>query len=82
METNLVIEAVKFMVLGMTTVFSFLIVMVFVLKAQAKIVNKFFPQKNKTQTSSTPSQIVTNTPNDASVIVAITAAITEFKKQK
>ncbi len=81
MEANLVLEALKFMVLGMTTVFSFLILMVFVLKAQAKIVNKYFPQKSKTQTKSTPVQAVANNQNDASVIAAITAAITEFKKR-
>ncbi|WP_323580071.1 OadG family protein, partial [Halarcobacter bivalviorum] len=42
METNLVAEAIKFMVLGMGIVFLFLIIMVYALKLQAKIIGKYF----------------------------------------
>ncbi|WP_417324697.1 OadG family protein, partial [Halarcobacter sp.] len=43
METNLIAEAVKFMALGMGIVFIFLIVMIYALKLQAKIIGKYFP---------------------------------------
>ncbi|QOY53774.1 OadG family protein [Candidatus Sulfurimonas marisnigri] len=44
METNLVIEGFKFMGLGMGTVFSFLIIMIFAMNLMAKIVTRFFPE--------------------------------------
>jgi len=44
MEINLVTEALKFMILGMGVVFSFLIIMIFVLKAQAALLTKYFPE--------------------------------------
>ena len=81
MDANLVLEAFKFMVLGMTTVFLFLILMVFVLKVQANIVNRYFLKKSKTQPKPISSQKVATTKDDTSLIVAITAAIAEFKKK-
>ncbi|RXJ60095.1 OadG family protein [Candidatus Marinarcus aquaticus] len=47
MEVNLVVEALKFMMLGMGVVFAFLIIMIYALKAQAVLINKFFPVKEK-----------------------------------
>ena len=44
-EVNLIFEATKFAILGMGTVFIFLLIMVYVLNIQAKIVGKFFPDK-------------------------------------
>lgn len=44
MELNLVVEGLKFMVLGMVTVFLFLILMVIVLNFQSKLLNKLFPK--------------------------------------
>ncbi|HEY9128259.1 MAG TPA: OadG family protein, partial [Sulfurovum sp.] len=45
MEINLVGESLKFMVLGMLIVFVFLVIMVQVMKLQAKILNKYSPEK-------------------------------------
>ena len=45
MEIDLVSEGLKFMVLGMLVVLVFLVILVQVMKLQAKIVNKFFPEK-------------------------------------
>ncbi|MBP9491090.1 MAG: OadG family protein, partial [Aliarcobacter sp.] len=42
-EVNLIAESIKFMFLGMGVVFAFLTIMIFVLKAQGKILTKFFP---------------------------------------
>ncbi|XPV53890.1 MAG: OadG family protein [Halarcobacter ebronensis] len=45
MEKNLIAEALKFMVLGMGVVFIFLIVMIYALKLQAKIIGSIFQRK-------------------------------------
>jgi oxaloacetate decarboxylase gamma subunit len=50
MELNLLIESAKFMVLGMGIVLSFLVLLVFLLKLQHKIINRYFKsnkQSNK-----------------------------------
>ena len=82
MELNLVTEGLKFMVLGMVTVFLFLILLVIVLKLQAKIINKFFPQKavpSPTKSAPVAQQAPTN---NKALIAVITAAITTFKNSK
>ena len=56
MEVNLVNEAIKFMALGMGVVFSFLIVMIFALKAQAAFIAKYFKEDAKTSSSSSEWQ--------------------------
>ncbi|MEY3090124.1 MAG: hypothetical protein RL113_440 [Pseudomonadota bacterium] len=82
MEIHIVGESIKFMLLGMMVVYVFLIVMIQVMKLQAKIINKFF----STQASSTPSSSSATTPiqseeNKGHHVAAIIAAITEFRKQ-
>jgi len=83
MELNLVVEGLKFMVLGMATVFSFLILMVIILKFQAKLVSRYFPQK----VVSTPARRTTtlqssSKKDDKALVAAITAAIIAFKNSK
>lgn len=73
MEINLVEESIKFMVLGMTIVFAFLLVLVQIMKLQAKLINKFFPEKAPVNAN--------NATQDAHHIAAIVAAVTEFRKQ-
>ena len=80
MEVDMTIEGLKYMVLGMTTVFLFLLLMIYVLKLQTKLLNKFFPQKPVSVApvkSSAPSTVSTQ---EEETIAAITAAITEYKK--
>ncbi len=82
MEVNLLSEGLKFMVLGMTTVFLFLILLIFVLKAQTKIIQKYFPPKPPSVPKSSASRAVSAGAKDNSEVVAvITAAITDFKKR-
>ena len=83
MGANLVIEGLKFMVLGMTTVFLFLMLMILVLNIISKIVKKYFPSKKlapvrarKQNNLSTPQR------DDGAIIAAITASIQEFKQKK
>jgi oxaloacetate decarboxylase gamma subunit len=70
MHENLIIEGLKFMLLGMGTVFLFLAFMIVVMNIQSKIIHKFFPEPLAADTSS---------PVDSSdqkrKIAAITAAI-------
>lgn len=71
METNLVIEGIKFMFLGMGTVFAFLIIMILCMNAMSIIVHKFFPEPHSSAetTGSAPKQ------DTKKIVAAITAAI-------
>jgi oxaloacetate decarboxylase gamma subunit len=82
MELNLVEEGLKFMVLGMVTVFLFLILMVLILHFQAKLINKFFPQKVASTPSRPTSTQASSKKDDKALVAAITAAITTFKNSK
>jgi oxaloacetate decarboxylase gamma subunit len=79
-EVNLVSEALKFMALGMGIVFLFLTIMIFVLKLQAKLIAKFFPEKPKEATPQWKPQVVVEDNKDT--IAAITAAIIHHNKNK
>ncbi len=80
METNLVMEAFKFMVLGMGIVFSFLVIMIFALKAQAKIIAKYFPMKENKKTNKMQPQAAAS--DTAKKIAAITAVIQHHNNLK
>lgn len=80
-EVNLVSEALKFMALGMGIVFLFLTLMVFILKLQASIIAKFFPEKPKDVSSEWKPQS-TNEVDKKDTIAAITAAIIHHNNQK
>ncbi|WP_375723791.1 OadG family protein [Arcobacter sp. KX21116] len=82
METNLVMEALKFMVLGMGIVFSFLIIMVLALKAQAGLIKKYFPEKENIKPARKVQPSVATSDNTAKKIAAITAAIQHHNNQK
>ncbi len=73
-KSDLIVESVKFMMLGMTVVFTFLALLILVVNVQAKLIAKFFPDK--------ASAIASNTANtdEAHHVAAIIAAVTEFRK--
>ncbi len=81
-EVNLVSEALKFMALGMGIVFIFLITMIFVLKLQAKLIAKFFPDKPKEESAQWKPQAATEVADDKDTIAAITAAIIHHNNNK
>ena len=74
-KSDLIIESVKFMMLGMTVVFTFLILLILVVNLQAKLIAKFFPEK---ASATAPSKANTD---EAHHVAAIVAAVTEFRKQ-
>jgi len=78
-EMDLVMEGVKFAILGMGTVFLFLILMIFILNIQAKLIQKFFPHTNiphKKDDSSSKKDL----DEERRVVAAITGAIMAYKK--
>jgi oxaloacetate decarboxylase gamma subunit len=78
-ETNLVLEGIKFMVLGMGTVFVFLGVMIVVMNLMSKIIHKYFPEP--APSASSPS-VSTGNADKKKVVAAIFAAIMEDKKSQ
>ncbi len=81
MEIDLLSEGFKFMVLGMVTVFVFLVVMVIILHFQSKIINKYFPEK-KVAVPNRQSALQPKQQDNKALVAAITAAITTFKNSK
>jgi len=79
METNLVIESLKFMVLGMGIVYILLALIVFLTNLQAKLVAKYFPDKPTTAVG-VKSNTTTTSNDDGAVVAAIVAAVTKYKK--
>lgn len=77
METNLIAEAGKFMALGMGIVFLFLVVMIYALKIQAKLIGKYFPEKKVT-----PNKSAVKASNDTAKTAAIVAAVQHHKNLK
>ena len=73
-NTALIVESIKFMVLGMFVVFAFLTVLIVVVNVQAKIIAKFFPEK--------PSLSSSTQTDDKHHVAAIVAAVTEFRKNQ
>ena len=78
MDINLVSESLKFMVLGMIVVFVFLAILVQLMKVQAKLIEKYFPEK---EAVAAPKTSIPTTDESART-AAIIAAITEFTKNK
>lgn len=76
METNLVFEGFKFMALGMGTVLTFLILMIFAMNLMSKVIHRFFPEPTSAPVdSSTPAS------NQGAKVAAISAAI-QFHRNK
>ena len=78
MEINLVGEGLKFMVLGMTVVLVFLVILVQVMKLQAKIIDKYFPEKAP---EAAPTAAKGGASKEGDHVAAIVAAVSEFRKK-
>ena len=79
METNLVVEGFKFMILGMGIVFAFLSVLILVMNIMSKIIHKYFPEPDPTQA---PVVVQGAAKDKKKVVAAIFAAIMEDKKSQ
>lgn len=70
MEANLIMEGVKFMILGMGTVFVFLIVLIACMNIMSTIINRYFPEPQPS--ADAPAQ---GSQDKKKIVAAITAAI-------
>ncbi len=77
MEVNYVFEGLKIMLLGMGTVFAFLVVMIIMMNIMSKIVHRFFPEPNDVENTTSPAMTST-----AKKVAAITAAIMHHRQVK
>ena len=82
MEINLIVETLKFLVLGMSTVFLFLILMVYVLEFQSKIIAKYFPQRDEEDISKGNSKQKVSRNGNLAVVAAIAASLKSYKQSK
>lgn len=78
METNMIMEAIRFMALGMSIVTFFLVIMIQSIKLQAFLIGKFFPETTPNQA---PRDIQRDDDEQARV-AAVIAAVTDFRKNK
>jgi len=83
-EVHIMGESLKFMVLGMAVVYAFLLVLIELMKLQAKIIAKYFPEKVILSQTPTPKVVpheeVLQHDDESMKTAAIIAAIAEFKK--
>ncbi len=77
MEVNYVFESIKIMMLGMGTVFAFLVVMIIMMNIMSKIVHRFFPEPNDIGNNTSPAMT-----SNAKKVAAITAAIMHHRQVK
>ena len=71
-EVNSLVEATKFMFIGMGVVFLFLIIMIYVLKLQSYLIAKFLAKESKPVETKEWKPTATD---DKQITAAITAAI-------
>lgn len=81
MEINLISEGFSFMVLGMSSVFIFLIIMIYVLKFQSFLIQKFTPDTKK-QEDNHINLTKQNKQIDQEVVAAISIAVSKFRKDQ
>lgn len=77
MEVNLIGEGVKFMVLGMGTVFVFLIILILAMNVMSRIITRYFPEPQGTSVQKESSG--TKGP-DLKKVAAIAGAIHHHNK--
>jgi oxaloacetate decarboxylase gamma subunit len=77
MEVNLVVEGAKFMVLGMSIVFLFLVLMIFAMNVMSKVIHRYFPEPLPT-----PAKPAAPAADKLKKVAAIAAAIHHHNKSK
>lgn len=75
MDTNLVVEGIKFMFLGMGAVFLFLALMIVMMNLMSYIIHKFFPEPQPIVKSNVAPQ-----EDNKKIVAAITAAIAHHRQ--
>ena len=73
-------ESIKFMIIGMSVVFLFLVIMVFVLEVQHRIINRLVENKDASKDNDKKTGISSDT-IDAKTTAVISAAVKQHIKQ-
>ncbi len=82
MEINLIAETFKFLILGMSTVFMFLVLMVYVVEFQSKIIAKYFPQTKEEGIPRVKSTSKVSQNGNLALVAAIAASLKSYKQSK
>lgn len=82
MEVNLIAEAFKFLILGMSTVFMFLVLMVLVVELQSKLVLKYFPPKEHEDTMANKPALKASQKDNLAVVAAIAVSLKSYQQSK
>ena len=77
---DLLIESVKYMILGMGIVYLLLLCIVFLTILQSKIINKYFANKENSSKLAKKELELKDRVEDKAVVAAITAAVTAYRK--
>ena len=82
MDNDLVLQALKLMIVGMGTVFLFLSFMIFLLNLQSKIVAKYFSKLPEPKSIHKDKNSLIEDDIDKEIIAVITAAVKKFRSSK
>ena len=77
---DLLLESVKYMILGMGIVYVLLLLIVFLTKLQSRIITKYFANKADMQPVKNRQAEVNNNTEDKAVVAAIVAAVSVYRK--
>ncbi|MDD2652730.1 MAG: OadG family protein [Sulfurimonas sp.] len=75
MDMNPVLESLKFLVLGMGTVFLFLVIMIYCMNIMSSILSKYFPEARPDVNAKLNLATSSTQKDDKKIVAAITAAI-------
>jgi len=77
---DLVVESVKYMILGMGVVYLLLLLIIFLTKLQTLIITKYFTKSSSAKSVNIEAIELENIEEDKAVVAAITAAVSAYRK--
>ena len=79
MEVHLVSESIKFMILGMGIVFVFLYILVLLMRLQAWVIARYFPERPSVGAD---SAALSAEEDERARVAAIVAAVAEYRRSR
>ncbi len=77
---DLLLESVKYMILGMGIVYLLLLLIVFLTKLQSRIITKYFAKSSSVEPVQSVQIEKENIEDDKAVVAAIVAAVSAYRK--
>ena len=77
---DLLMESVKYMILGMGIVYLLLLLIVFLTKLQSRIITKYFAKSSSAESVQSVQIEKENIEDDKAVVAAIVAAVSAYRK--